>query len=92
MERIDWQLSSLGLLFLAGIGWGFVEDCFQLLKKGKKRPVLDFIFWPVSVILLAPVIFFVNWGKLRLYVWITLGLGYLLYRKLFHPPLLMLFK
>ena len=52
MERIDWQLSSLGLLFLAGIGWGFVEDCFQLLKKGKKRPVLDFI-WPVSVILLA---------------------------------------
>lgn len=92
MERINWQLSSLGLLLLAGIGWGFLDDCFQLLKRGRNRRVWDIIFWPVSLVLLAPVIFFINWGELRLYVWITLGIGFYIYRKLFHLSVLMLFK
>lgn len=92
MERIDWQLSTIIILVLAGTGWGFLADCFRILKKGRKNQALDFAFWPVSLVILAPVIFFANWGDLRLYVWISLGAGVIIYRRLFRRPVMMVLR
>lgn len=83
MEKIDWQLSTIALLLLAGTGWGFLADCFRVLKKGRKNQVLDFLFWPASLLFLAPFIFYANWGEIRFYVWLSLGAGVIIYRKLF---------
>jgi spore cortex biosynthesis protein YabQ len=92
MEKIDWQLSTIVLLMLAGTGWGFLADCFRVLKKGRRNQVLDFFFWPVSLFFLAPVIFYANWGEIRLYVWLSLGVGVIIYRKLFRRAVMLLLQ
>ena len=92
MEKIDWQLSTIVLLMLAGAGGGFLADCFRILKKGRKNQVLDFVFWPVSLLFLSPVIFYANWGEVRLYLWLRLGSGVVLYRKLFRRAVMFLLQ
>ena len=90
MEKIDWQLSTIVLLMLAGTGWGFLADCFRILKRPEKPGAC--FFWPVSLFFLAPVIFYANWGEIRLSVWLSLGVGVLIYRKLFRRAVMMLLQ
>jgi len=71
---------------------GFLADCFRILKKGRKNQVLDFVFWPVSLLFLSPVIFYANWGEVRLYLWLSLGAGVVLYRKLFRRAVMFLLQ
>ena len=85
-------MSTIVLLMLAGAGWGFLADCFRILKKGRKNQVLDFVFWPVSLLFLSPVIFYANWGEVRLYLWLSLGAGVVLYRKLFRRAVMFLLQ
>ncbi|NLW56236.1 MAG: hypothetical protein GX050_06420 [Firmicutes bacterium] len=84
MEGIDWQLSTIAILFLTGLGWGLFYDLYLLVKPSKKQTHFsDFFFWIISLLLMAPVIFFANWGELRLYLWISLLMGVGCYRVAF---------
>lgn len=84
MERIDWQLSSALLLLITGICWGFLYDLFQSLNRRRRLlNLMDLLFWVVSLFIIGPLIFFANWLELRLYVWISIGCGFLVYRLIF---------
>ncbi len=87
MAGIDWQLSTIAILFLTGLGWGFFYDLFLLIKPARRQAhFFDFLFWIISLLFIVPVIFFTNWGELRFYLWISLLVGVGCYRAVFHAP------
>jgi hypothetical protein len=83
MEGIEWQLSSLMLLFLTGIVWGLFYDCFLVLFS-KRRQVGDFCFWLFSFFLIFPALLFTNLGELRVSLGVSLLMGVVCYQWLFH--------
>ncbi len=93
MEGIDWQLSTISILFLTGLGWSLIYDLFTFTKPVKEKgQIRDFIFWLVSALVIIPVLFFANWGELRLYLWLSLTAGACCYRLLFRSPVVIFLK
>lgn len=87
MEQINWQLSSMTLLFLTGVFWGFLYNIFRLAGYGRKdKNFLDLVFWIISFLLIVPLIYFANWLELRFYVWFSIAAGFLAYRLIFFRP------
>lgn len=91
MEGIEWQLSTLVILFLTGLGWGLLYDFFSLVFT-KRRHVADFCFWLLSIFLIFPVLLFTNLGELRVSLGICLVMGVACYRRLFHPTVYLSLK
>lgn len=91
MEGIEWQLSSLTLLFLTGMVWGLFYDCFLLLFT-KRRQVGDFCFWVLSVLLIFPALLFTNLGELRVSLGVSLLIGVACYRWVFHSSVYLSLK
>ncbi|HEY8343843.1 MAG TPA: spore cortex biosynthesis protein YabQ [Bacillota bacterium] len=97
MEFIDWQLSSMSILFITGVFWGLLFDLHNYAKTKSSRVkkaggIRDFFFWVCSFFLIAPLIFVANWLELRLYVWFSIGMGLIAYYYLFHPSLVSVFR
>ena len=93
MEGIDWQLSTVVILFLTGLSWGLLYDLFILFIPAKRKgQVRDFLFWLVSMLLIFPVFFFANWGELRIYLWISLFMGVCCYRVVFRSTIYIFLK
>jgi hypothetical protein len=98
VEFINWQLSSMSILFITGVIWGLLFDLHNYIKKKsgvgrvkKAGGLRDFFFWVCSFFLIPPLIFVANWLELRLYVWFSIGMGLIAYYCLFHPSLASVF-
>lgn len=94
MDFINWQLSSMAILFVTGVFWGLLFDLHNYFKaknntrRAKREShVKDFCFWVVSLFLIGPLIYFANWLELRFYVWLSIGMGIIAYYCLFHRSL-----
>ena len=93
MEGIDWQLSAVAILLLTGLGWGLLYDLFNIFKsKKRKEHFKDFLFWMVSMLFIIPIIFFTNWGELRIYLWISILAGICCYRLVLRSTVLIFLK
>lgn len=91
MEGIGWQFSALMILFLTGLGWGLLYDgCLLLFTKS--RQIGDFCFWILSIFLIFPVLLFTNFGELRVSLGISLLIGLVCYRWVFHPTIYLYLK
>lgn len=85
MEALGTQLYSFGIVLLAGVSLGFLFDVFRvfrgLLRPGLiSTPLLDLLFWALFTPVLLLYLLLANWGELRGYVIIGLGLGFFFYR------------
>ena len=61
MEFINWQLSSMSILFITGVIWGLLFDLHNYIKKKsgvgrvkKAGGLRDFFFWVCSFFLIPP--------------------------------------
>ncbi|HPT78392.1 MAG TPA: spore cortex biosynthesis protein YabQ [Candidatus Atribacteria bacterium] len=74
----------------AGFVMGFIYDLFRMIrhitKPGKFiTAVLDLLFWVIMGLLAFAVIFYVNYGEVRIYTIIGLAMGWALYALTLSP-------
>lgn len=84
------QLYAFGMTIVAGVVMGVVFDLFRVLR-GSARPrsvltwVSDILYWVSVTPLVAGLLLHANWGELRFYVVLGIGLGLALYFTLCSP-------
>jgi len=84
MDSLGTQLYAFALIMAAGASLGFVFDLYRLLRSWL-RPgplvtfVMDLCFWAIIAPLLAVYILIANWGELRFYVLVGIGIGLAFY-------------
>lgn len=96
MDFVKVQMSTSVLLLLTGMVLGGFLDLYRVFRATVKvNKLIDFfgdlIFWILAVILLTPLIFWSTWLELRLYVWLFLLIGLLMYYFLFSQILIPFF-
>ena len=82
------QASSFLIFILNGLLLGILFDIFRILRKSFKTPdfvtyIEDIFFWILSGMILLYSIFTFNNGELRLYIFIGILIGTLMYMLLF---------
>jgi spore cortex biosynthesis protein YabQ len=84
VDSLSAQLYAFAVTMAAGASLGFVFDLYRLLR-AFLRPgqlvtfVMDLGFWVIIAPLLAVYLLAANWGELRLYVLVGIGLGLAFY-------------
>ena len=91
------QIYAFGVMLLTGITSGFCYDFYLVLKRRWKLKktgtgIGDLLFWIVLTLLVFSLLVVGNYGELRLYVFIALGLGLLLYYKILSKSMVCLLQ
>ncbi len=96
MEYLNLQMSSL--LILLGTGWflGAFFDLYRVLRCRTRRNFFtdllgDLVFWLLALCGAGLLIYWGTWLELRLYVWLIIAVGLVLYFSFFSPVLIPLF-
>lgn len=81
------QLETFLCLALTGIALSFLFDCYRLARgtaspRGVITAVTDLLFWLLATVVVFAVLIRSNWGEMRLYVFISLIGGVLVYYQL----------
>jgi spore cortex biosynthesis protein YabQ len=97
MESFHLELNAFLVLFFTGMVWGGLFDLYRVLRSRIKVNktidlVGDLLFWILAAIVVIPLIFWANWIELRLYVWIAITLGLIVYFSFFSRLLIPIFK
>ena len=84
MAYVNLQLNAFLVLLFTGVVWGGFFDLYRVfrsrIKVNKTIDLMgDLIFWLLAVCLVIPLIYWGTWLELRLYVWISILLGLVLY-------------
>lgn len=82
--NIQEQMLSFTVFIIIGVVIGILFDVFRILRKSFKTPdiityVHDFMFWMLTGILLIYAIHSFNNGNIRIYIFVALVIGLLLY-------------
>ncbi|MDD2553190.1 MAG: spore cortex biosynthesis protein YabQ [Desulfotomaculaceae bacterium] len=78
---------TIGIGIIAAFGYDYYRAVRQAFKLKRTGALLgDLIFWLVTTALVLALLLLANWGELRMYVFLGLGLGALLYFSLFSQP------
>jgi spore cortex biosynthesis protein YabQ len=85
------QIAVFVLEIFWGVMLGFLLDCYQQARKicsfrNRGTSLGDFLFWLLATVLTACFLMLVNWGEVRVYVFLAMVLGVLLYFKFLGPP------
>jgi len=91
------QIYAFLVMILTGIASGFCYDFYLVLKRRWKlrrtgTGVGDLLFWAVLTALVFSLLVVGNYGELRLYVFISLGLGLLLYFRILSKSMVSLLQ
>lgn len=83
------QIQSVLALIVAAWVLGAVFDVYNTVTGASKwlrwiRPVLDVVFWIAAAAAVFFVMFTTDDGRLRIYTFLILAVGYVLYRVFFH--------
>lgn len=82
------QMITMLLMFTAGLALGALFDIFRILSEHFRlpkwaMPIVDIVYWIVATILVFRLLLGSNEGQVRVFVFIGLCLGVLLYYPLF---------
>lgn len=84
MVALDLQFYTFGVMILTGISLGLAFDVYRVIR-GLARPrklltlVGDLLFWLFATALAGAGLLVGNWGEFRLYVFVGLFIGLLVY-------------
>lgn len=97
MEMLANQVGVFAATFLIGMIVGFCYDYYRVLRgicKLKKIGTFlgDTIFWLAATVLVLFLLILGNWGVVRWYIFIGIGLGALLYFQFFGGAVRRLFR
>lgn len=94
MEYVHSQISSCLLLLLTGIVLGGFFDLYRVFRgmvkaKGWMTYSGDLLFWVLVTIVVIPLLYWSTWLELRLYVWLSIGAGFIGYYLFFSRALIL---
>ncbi len=98
MGVLHLQIHSFVLLGGGGIVLGFIFDVFSILKGAfhiKRKlfnDVFDLLFWAISAVIVYALAFIANGGEVRIYIFLGLITGVIIYEKLLRPIFLGFFR
>lgn len=86
-----YQIVIFTLEVVWGVVGGFLFDCYsQIRKTGRSghwsTSLGDFLFWVLLTALTALYLMWISWGEVRIYVFLAMGLGFVIYVELFRRP------
>ncbi len=86
-EKMIHEIQTFLIMVIGGISISVLYDIYRWIWLAKfQRSWLkhlgDFVFSFIASILVIVLLFYSNWGELRLYVFIGLGIGIITYYKL----------
>ncbi|MDI3538269.1 MAG: hypothetical protein PWP12_637 [Bacillota bacterium] len=84
------ELATLGWTLACGAGLGLLFDLWRayraVLSPGWIITSLgDLIYWALSALLVAGSLLIINYGQVRMYIFLSLGLGFFSYQVLLSP-------
>ena len=84
MENSINQLYTLFVIILSGAVIGILFDLFRILRKSFKTPdiityIEDILFWILTGLFLLYIIFKYSFGQLRIYMFVSLIIGIVIY-------------
>lgn len=82
--NVNQQLFNLLIFSLTGVVVGILFDIFRILRKTFKTPdfvtyIEDILFWILAGIILLFTIFTFNNGEIRIYIFVGIIFGFILY-------------
>lgn len=85
------QVSTFAITIILGLAIGFSYDTLRALKSVVRisrsaQFVVDFCYWLLMTVLVFAALLMSNWGEVRLYVFIGLGIGGVFYTLLVSKP------
>lgn len=91
LESLFYQARAFLITIGIGAAAGFCFDYYRVIRRACRLKKLgtyigDAIFWLAATVIVFMLLLWGNWGEMRLYVLIGLGLGALLYFNLFSRP------
>jgi spore cortex biosynthesis protein YabQ len=93
IDPVSVQLENFLITILSGMLVGLLFDGYRVLRGIINPRVIitdigDLIFWLVATLLVFGTLLFVNWGEVRLYVFVGLTIGFALYVRMFSKPII----
>lgn len=81
---LEVQFITMGLMLASGVLIGVLFDLYRVLAHELRFPrwlipLLDLAYWAVATVLIFRVLFYGNFGQVRMFVFLGLFLGYTLY-------------
>jgi spore cortex biosynthesis protein YabQ len=82
------QFFTLGMMCAGGLSLGGLFDVYRVLAGQLKMPgwvksVLDLVYWFAGTLLVFALLYESNWGEVRPFIFLGLGIGIVLYFLLF---------
>ncbi|MEK8133011.1 spore cortex biosynthesis protein YabQ [Paenibacillus filicis] len=87
------QFLTLGMMCAGGLSLGGLFDVYRVLAGQLKMPgwvksVLDLVYWFAGTLLVFAMLYESNWGEVRPFIFLGLGIGIVLYFLLFSRPVI----
>jgi spore cortex biosynthesis protein YabQ len=78
------QFATMGMMLLGGLSLGGLFDLYRVLAGQLRAPryayyLLDLVFWFIGTLLVFKLLYEINWGQVRLFIFIGLLVGIVLY-------------
>ncbi|MEK3719580.1 spore cortex biosynthesis protein YabQ [Paenibacillus sp. FSL H8-0034] len=85
---LEMQFATMGTMLLGGLSLGGLFDLYRVLAHHLRAPryayyVLDLVFWIIGTLLIFKLLYDINWGQVRLFIFIGLLVGVIVYFWLF---------
>jgi spore cortex biosynthesis protein YabQ len=86
--NLQMQFATLGMMLLGGLSLGGLFDLYRVLANHLRAPkyayyLLDILFWIIGTLLVFKLLYDINWGQIRLFIFIGLFVGVIVYFWLF---------
>lgn len=78
------QFVTLGMMYAGGLALGGLYDVYRVLSGQLKvrawlRAVLDLLYWLIGTLLVFALLYESNWGEVRPFIFLGLGIGITFY-------------
>ncbi|SFM31719.1 spore cortex biosynthesis protein YabQ [Paenibacillus sp. 1_12] len=85
---LEIQFATMGTMLLGGLSLGGLFDLYRVLAHHLKASryayyLLDIVFWIIGTLLVFKLLYDINWGQVRLFIFIGLLAGVIVYFWLF---------
>ncbi|WP_240421487.1 spore cortex biosynthesis protein YabQ [Paenibacillus periandrae] len=85
---LEMQFATMGTMLLGGLSLGGLFDLYRVLAHHLRATryayyVLDLVFWIIGTLLIFKLLYDINWGQVRMFIFIGLLAGVVIYFWLF---------
>ncbi|SDE53938.1 spore cortex biosynthesis protein YabQ [Paenibacillus sp. UNCCL117] len=85
------QFVTLGMMCAGGLSLGGLFDVYRVLAGQLRAPgwvksILDLVYWFTGTLLVFALLYESNWGEVRPFIFLGLGIGIIFYFLLFSRP------